>query len=256
MKYLVALSFLFLSFTACKSSKNLTNNSTTIKEISARKVAKKHIAANFNEKTIDARLKVNYSTTKEKLGLSVRMKIEKGNVIWLKGIKFITVFKAKITPTRVQFYSPFYKNYFDGDFKMLEKLLGTAINFEQLQNMLLGQSLLNVKDKRQKIVIANKAYQLSPKKQSKLFDIFFFINPVHYKLNKQSIVNTAQKQRLDIKYPAYSTNNGVLFPKKIIINAKQNQALTAIDITTRSVNFNTKLNINFSMPKGYKEIKL
>ncbi|WCC45980.1 DUF4292 domain-containing protein [Tenacibaculum finnmarkense] len=79
---------------------------------------------------------------------------------------------------------------------------------------------------------------------------------MHYKLNKQSIVNTAKKQRLEIKYPSYSTNNGVLFPKKIIINAKQNQALTAIDITTRSVNFNTKININFSIPKGYKEIKL
>ncbi|WBX73715.1 DUF4292 domain-containing protein [Tenacibaculum pacificus] len=256
MKYFVILSILFLSFTSCKSSKNLTGNSTTIKEISARRVAKKHVAANFDEKNIDARLKVNYSTTKEKVGFSVRMKIKKGEVIWLKGVKFITVFKAKITPTRVQFYSPFYKNYFDGDFSMLKKLLGTDINFEQLQNMLLGQSLLNVKSKRQEVVITEKAYQLSPKKQSELFDIFFLINPIHYKLNKQSIVNSAKKQRLDIRYPSYSNKNNILFPEKIKINAKQHKQVTAIDITTRSVDFNTKLNIDFRMPNGYKEIKL
>lgn len=256
MKYIIILSILFLNFTSCKSSKNLTNSATTIKEISARKVAKKHVAANFDEKSIDARLKVNYSTVKEKLGLSVRMKIKKGEVILLKGVKFITVFKAKITPTKVQFYSPFYKNYFDGDFSMLKKLLGTDINFEQLQNMLLGQSLLNVKSERQEVVVSEKSYQLSPKKQSELFDIFFLVNPIHYKLNKQSIVNTVKKQRLDIEYPSYSNKNSILFPEKIKITAKQNKNLATIDITTRSVDFNTKLNINFEIPNGYKEIKL
>lgn len=255
MKYFIILCILFLSFTSCKSSKNLNNNST-IKELSAKKVAKKHVAANFNQKNIDARLKVNYSTAKEKIGLSVQMKIKKGEVIWLKGIKFITVFKAKITPKRVQFYSPLYKKYFDGDFLMLRELLGTDINFQQLQNMLLGQSLLDVKSEQQEVVISEKSYQLSPKKQSKLFDIFFLVNPIHYKLNKQSIVNSAKKQHLDIKYPSYLSKNGVLFPEKIMIKAKQDSNITAIDIITRSVNFNTKLNINFKIPNGYKEIKL
>ena len=256
MKYFTVLIILFLSFTSCKSSKNITNNSTIIKEMSARKVAKKHISSNFDEKTIDARLKVNYKDTKNKVGFSVRMKIKKDEVIWLKGTKFITVFKAKITPTKVQFYSTFYKNYFDGDFSMLKKLLGTDINFQQLQNMLLGQSLLNVKSERHEIEIHDKSYQLSPKKQSELFNIFFNVNPFHYKLDKQSIVNSVKNQRLDISYPKYLTKNGILFPEKININAKQNNKFTVIDITTRSVEFNTKMKLDFRMPSGYKEIKL
>ncbi|WP_299156224.1 DUF4292 domain-containing protein [uncultured Tenacibaculum sp.] len=224
--------------------------------MSARKVAKKHISSNFDEKTIDARLKVNYKDNKEKIGFSVRMKIKKGEVIWLKGTKFITVFKAKITPTKVQFYSPYYKNYFDGDFSMLKKMLGTDINFEQLQNMLLGQSLLNVKSQRQEIIIKDASYQLSPKKQASLFDIFFYVNPQHYKLDGQSIVNPLKNQRLDIRYPKYSTKKGVLFPEKIIINAKEKEKFTNINLTTRSVEFNKKLNTDFKIPNGYKEIKL
>ena len=58
MKYFTVLIVLFLGFTSCKSTKIATNNLVEIKEISARKVAKKHISANFDEKTIDARLKV------------------------------------------------------------------------------------------------------------------------------------------------------------------------------------------------------
>ena len=188
MKYFTILIILFLGFTSCKSSKSITDSSIIIKEMSARRVAKKHISSNFDEKTIDARLKVNYKDTKNKVGFSVRMKIKKDEVIWLKGTKFITVFKAKITPTKVQFYSPYYKNYFDGDFSMLKELLGTDINFQQLQNMLLGQSLLNVRSERQEVKIINKSYQLSPKKQSDLFDIFFNVNPFHYKLNNINVI--------------------------------------------------------------------
>ncbi|WBX76725.1 DUF4292 domain-containing protein [Tenacibaculum ovolyticum] len=256
MKYFTLLIILSLSFSSCKSRKIASNNTTVIKEMSARRVAKKHISSNFDEKNIDARLKVNYNNTKEKVGFSVRMKIKKDEVIWLKGTKFITLFKAKITPTKVQFYSSLYKNYFDGDFSILKKLLGTDINFQQLQNMLLGQSLLNVRSQRQEVAISNKSYQLSPKKQSDLFNIFFYINPLHYKLNKQSIVNSIKNQRLDISYGKYSNKKGVLFPQKININAKQNKKFTNIDITTRSVEFNTKLNVDFRMPNGYKEIKL
>ncbi len=98
------------------------------KEISAKKVAKKHIAANFDRETVDAKLKVNFNNGKTKQSLSVNMKIIKDEVIWLRGTKFITVFKAKITPTSVSYYSPFAKNYFEGDFSMIKKLLGVEIN--------------------------------------------------------------------------------------------------------------------------------
>lgn len=256
MKYVTLLIVLFLSFSSCKSSKNIANKPTIIKEMSARRVAKKHTSSNFDEKTVDARLKVNYKSNKEKVGFKIRMKIKKDEVIWLKGTKYITVFKAKITPTKVQFYSPFYKNYFDGDFSMLKKLLGTDINFKQLQNMLLGESLFNVRQKRHAVTITDKSYQLTPKKQSELFNLFFYVNSLHYKLNKQSVVSTKKNQRLDIAYPKFLNKKGVLFPEKIKINAKQNNSYTNIDISTRSVDFNTKLNVDFKMPKGYKEIKL
>lgn len=256
MKFLKYLLLILLIFSSCKSKKAVVNGVKDIESLSARKVAKKHVSANFDKKTIDAKLKVNYKDSKEDVGFSVRMKIKKDEVIYLKGTKIITVFKAKITPTKVSFYSPYYKNYFEGDFSMLKKMLGVDINFKQLQNMLLGQSLLDVKSKRYEVEIVEKSYRLSPKKHPNLFDFFLFVNPLHFKLNKQLLVSSLKNQRLEILYPQYVEKNGAIFPKKIVIKAKESRKFTLIDISTRSVVFNTDLSMPFKIPMGYKEIKL
>ena len=243
-------------FTSCKSSKKLTDNTSFVKELSAKKIVKKHLAENFNKKTIDAKLKVNYKDSKEDVGFSVRMVIKKDEVIWLKGTKIITVFKAKITPDKVSFYSPYKKNYMEGDFSMLKKMLGADINFQQLQNMLLGQAIFDVKSKKHDVEIAEKSYQLSPKTQPDLFNLFYWINPVHFKLNKQSLVNEFKNQRLDISYPNYLKRRTVSFPERIKISAKAKNKFTNIDISVRSIVFDESVSTPYRIPSGYKEIKL
>lgn len=254
MKFLKYLLVFTIVLTSCKTKKVMTNTKAIPEDISARKVAKKHIASNFDKKTLDAKLKVNFNNGKTKQSLSVRMKIKKDEVIWLSGSKIINVFKAEITPTSVRYYSSLFKNYFEGDFSMIKELLGVEINFEQLQNLFLGQSLQNVKTEKHDIEIVNNAYVLSPKEQIRLFDIFFTINPSHFKLDKQSIVNSLKKQRLDIIYPSYNLVDDEEFPSKILIKAKQVNSFTTIDLTFKSVVFDTELIIPFTIPSGYKRL--
>lgn len=246
---------LMIVLTSCKTKKNMIDANAIAKEISAKKVAKKHIAANFDKKTVDSKLKVNFNNGKINQSLTVNLQIDKDKVIYLKGTKFITVFKAKITPTSVSYYSPFAKNYFEGDFSMIKKLLGVEINFDQLQNLFLGQSLLNVKDEDQFVEIINNRYLLSPEKQAELFDIFFTINPSHFKLDEQSIVNATRNLRLDVKYPSYNLIDKVVFPSEINIKAKKPGSFTDIDIIYKSVEFNTDLKMNFDIPNGYKRLE-
>lgn len=224
-------------------------------ETSAKKVAKKHVDANFDKKTIDAKLKVNFDNGKTNQSLTVNLQIEKDKVIHIKGTKFITIFKAKITPTSVSYYSPFAKNYFEGDFSLLKELLGVEINFDQLQNLFLGQALQNLKKEKQQLEIVNNTYVLSPEKQAAVFDIFFTINPSHFKLDNQSIINEAKKMRLDINYSGYNFIEKTLFPEEIKIVAKSESTLTNIDLIYKSVVFNTTFNPLFEIPKGYKRIE-
>jgi len=252
VNYLVVFLLLLVS---CTSKKKLIDATVIAKEMSPKKVARKHVASYFDKNSVSAKMKANFNNGKVKQSISVSLRMKKDEVIWLKGSKFLTVFKVKITPTSVSYYSPLAKNYFEGDFTMLQKLLGTEINFKQLQNLFLGQSLYNVKAQKQQVFVKNNSYILSPEEQSNLFDIFFTINPSHFKLDKQSIINSAKKQRLDITYPSYGLIDDVLFPSEINIKAKQVNTFTNIDFFTKSVLFDTEFETPFLIPKGYKEIK-
>ena len=59
MKLLKYILVLLVVFTSCKSNKSITTTKV-VKQMSARRVAKKHTAENFEKRTIDAKLKVNY----------------------------------------------------------------------------------------------------------------------------------------------------------------------------------------------------
>ena len=255
MRFFKFIIIIGLFFTSCKASKNATNTTSGLKKLSAKKILKKHVSKDFDKKTLDAKLKVNFKNDKQNVGLSVRMKIKKDEVIWLKGTKLITVFKAKITPDKVSFYSPYYKNYIEGDFKMLEKIFGVAVNFKQFQSMLMGQVMFTT-HKKHTAKVVDAAYELSPKTQEELFDVFYQINASHYKLNKQSLVNSLKEQRLDIVYPSYKNKSNSLFPEKILIEGKKKNKQSTIDIIVRSIVFDEEVTMPFKIPEGYKEIQL
>lgn len=224
------------------------------KNFSAKKVARKHMAANFDKQTIDAKLKVNFDNGKTNQNLTVSMKMKKDEVIWLRGTKFMTVFKAEITPTKVRYYSSVFKHSFEGDFSMLKELLGVEINFEQLQNLFLGQALQDVTAEKQDVNVLNNRYVLNPEQQALLYNIFYTINPAHFKLDNQSIVNDEKGLRLDIKYPNYNLINSVVFPTAIEIKAKDKKRITAINLEYKTVEFDTDVNMSFNMPAGYKQL--
>lgn len=254
MKFLKYALLFTVILSSCKTTKNMIDANATAKNISARKVAKKHMSANFDRKSVDAKLKVNFDNGKTKQSLTVNLKMKKDEVIWLKGSKFLTVFKAEITPNSVRYYSSIFKNSFEGDFSMIKQLLGVDINFEQLQNLFLGQSLQNLKESKQEVRIENNTYILSPEKQAELFDIFYTINPAHFKLNEQSIVNESKNLRLDIVYPSYSMISETVFPSGVTIKAKNSKSATDIRLEYKSVVFDTDFSMNFKIPSGLKKL--
>ena len=256
MRFLKLVLIIMVVFTSCKAKKYMIDSNAIAEEMSARKIAKKHVSTSFNKDNLNAKYKVNFNNGKTKQSISVHLKIVKDEVIWLKGTKFISLFKAKITPDKVLFYTALGKKYFEGDFSMLENLLGVEINFNQLQKLFLGHAILDVKKEKHHVEILNNSYVLSPQVQANLFDAFFGINPSHFRLDFQAIVNDLKGKRLDIKYPSYKLLEDEIFPQEINVKAKNGKKLTTIDFTLKTIEFNTDVNTSFSFPKGYKRIIL
>ena len=185
------------------------------------------------------------------------MRIEKDKTIWMSATKLnIPIAKLIITPTNVSYYEKIDNTFFDGDFSLLSKWLGIELDFEQVQNMLLGQAVFDLRNGKYDSKITNNTYQLTPKKEHDLFGILFFMNPDNFKLNRQEIRNSSKNQSLSVSYPRYKSIKGEQFPENIDIKAIENKNLTTINIEYRSVEFNEKLTFPFSIPSGYKEISL
>jgi len=257
MKYKIILVLLiFLGVTSCKSKKNIVENNT-IEVVSAKKLINKHYQLDFNQKTIDAKINTKYKDKNTSVSISIKMRLEKDKTIWISATKLnIPIAKLLITPISVQYYEKLDKTYFVGDFSLLSKWLGTELNFEKVQNLLLGQAVLNLKKGKYDVEIINNSYELKPKQGNNLYGILFFINPENYKLDKQEIRNPIKEQLLAISYPNYSEIEGEKFPKNIDIKVIDNKKLTSINMEYKSVEFNKKLTFPFKIPSGYKKISL
>jgi len=257
-KYVFILLFIV---TACKSNKTLVETNLNLKKMASRKVVKKHLANQFTANTLDSKIKVRYTNNRGSLRkrhqFTVRLRMIKDSVIWMRGNKAITVFKARITPDSFGFYSPVSKEYFEGDYSLLEKLLGVKLTFGQLQDLLLGKSIFEMKGKRFDSEIADNSYKLTPKVQERLFDMFLRVNPKHFKLDQLLVVNEEKQQTLRINYNKYDKLKDDLIPTRVEINATEGEdAYTWINMEYRSLKLNEPVKLPFRIPSGYKRIDL
>jgi len=256
MKYLKYIIVVLLVFTSCKTNRNVVEINA-IEAISTKKIINNHYNTTFNQKTIDAKINAKYSDKNTSASITVKLRIEKDKTIWMSATKLgFPIAKVLITPTRVSYYEKLQGTYFDGDFSLLSKFLGTELDYEKVQNILLGQAILNLKKGNYNSKIDNMLYELYPKQDNELYGILFFMNPDNFKINRQEIRNEEKQQLLSVSYSNYKKIKGEQFPENIDIRAIDNTNITTINLEYNSIEFNEKLTFPFSIPNGYKEISL
>ena len=255
IKYLKYIFVLSVLFTSCKTKKVSTN--TTIMSMSTKKIIKNHYSNSFEKKTIKARIKAKYQDKKNTQSLVIKLRMEKDKAIWMSGTMLgIPLAKVLITPNRVIYYEKIKKTYFDGDFKLLSNFLGTEVDFEKLQNLLIGQTIFDLTDKRYTSEVEGMSYLIEPKQQEELFDILFWLNPLSFKVNKQEVRQPIEQKKLSVSYTEYQKISDEIFPKTINLIAIDKTNRTLLDLEYRSVVFDDKVTFPFRIPSGYKEIKL
>lgn len=254
LKKTIHILFVSALFVSCKAK--IVEGSTAI-AASSKNIVKNHYEHQFDKKTINARLKAVYTDTNNLQTVTIKLRLEKDKTIWMSGTMLgIPFAKIIITPTNVQFYEKLNKTFFVGDFTLLSDFLGTDVDFKIIQNLLIGQSILDLKEKKYSAKVQGNTYLLTPKKQEELFDILFWINPVNFKVNKQEVRQELEQKRLTVNYTEYQKIKDEVFPKTINITAVEKASRTFIDLEYKSVEFDRNLSFPFKIPQGYKEIYL
>ncbi len=245
---------LLLLFTlgACKSTKSITGGEVDSR-LSAKNIINAHYSNQPKFKTLRGRVKIDYANGDESQGVNVSLRMEKDKVIWMSAP--LGVVKAHITPNKVSFYNKLQNEYFDGDFSYLSDLLGTELDFEKVQNLLLGNAVLDLRKEKFNSEVYNGNYQLKPRKARELFKILFQLEPKNFKIAAQEISQPENVRQLMAKY-TYQDISGNILPDEVKITAEEAGDLTTIDLSFRNLELNKPINFPYKIPKGYDKITL
>ncbi|APY11035.1 deoxyuridine 5'-triphosphate nucleotidohydrolase [Seonamhaeicola sp. S2-3] len=238
---------------SCKSAKTVTRGEANY-NLSSKQLIKENLKKSPDYKTLKSTLKITYDDGKTSQSHSVSFRAKKDEAIWMSAT--FSVVKALITPEKVSFYNKLDNTYFDGDYNYLSDLLGTELDFQKVQNLLLGDAIFNLKDGNYKVSVDDGTYILQPKKQRELFEIFFLLDPALFKVKSQQISQPEEFRHLQIDYLSHQEVDKQILPEKVkVIAVEENQELI-IGLEFKNVTLNEDLRFPFKIPSGYKEIKL
>lgn len=242
----------FLVFN-CKSAKTVTGGDANIK-LNTKQLLKESAktVANFN--TLQGKLKIDYNQDEKEQSYTVSFRAKKDEVLWISAP--FAVVKALITPEKVSFYNKLDNTYFDGDYAYLSDILGTDLDFEKVQNLLFGEPIFKLDAETYEATFNDEAYVIQPKQQRALFEIFFLLDPVYFKLKSQQISQPKAFRHLQIDYLAFQNVDKQMLPERIKMFAVEANKETIIELEFKGITLNEDLSFPYKIPSGFKEIKL
>jgi Domain of unknown function (DUF4292) len=236
----------------CKATKNISSSGELNNTFSSNQIIKEHLKQKAKFKTLQARLKVEYFQGNKSQAHTISLRIEKDKTIWINS--FLNVIRVKITPEKVGYYNKLDNTYFEGNFSLISDLLGTELDFNKAQNLLLGEALFNLNNKLYDANIHESSYLLQPKEQSALLEIFFLLNPKHFKMDSQQLAQPQKRRMLQIDYENYQEVEKQVLPLRIKIIALEGNEETIINMEFKSIYLNRDLRFPFRIPSGFQEI--
>src|SRR5690606_39268503 len=129
----------------------------------------------------------------------------------------VNVAKVYITPNLVSYYEIVKGTHYDGNFELLESIIGTPITYEQVENILLGKSIYAITDG---FDLYENSSQYILEKKIDNFLLSIILNDAGELLKEQIHLNDMIYADLD--YTSFQNVRGVFFPKQwqLTSNAK------------------------------------
>lgn len=250
-KHILVLLFVTIILSSCGARREAVE----IEDAALSKVVNSHYSTEPEFNTLTSRMRLNYTDEERSQSVTVSFRMQKDSTIWISAqVLGIPLAKALITRERVSYYEKIGKTYFDGDYSLLSKWLGTPLDYDKLQNLLLGQAVYDLREGRYKLTESTRGYQLVPDNGFEAVKRMFLLDPSTFRTSAQQLSQERENRSVTITYPKFQSVSGRILPEEIRIVANEAGSGTQIEITYRSVSFNDPVSFPFDIPSGYDEI--
>lgn len=248
---IVSLCFFVLS---CKSKKALISEGVATEKIKATEIIKNHYNNKNDFKTLYIKASARYEDLKNANSVTADIRIQRNEKI-LISIRFlgITMAKALMTPNEVNYYEKLNGTYFKGDYELLSQFIGTELDYNKVENLLIGEAIDDLNKEKFVAIIIDKLYKLN-NVNTKEIDKTFYFEADNFLVKKEEIIQANKNRKLTIEYPNYQKIGNYMLPAAIEINATHDKGKTAISIEYNTINLNDELSFPYSVPDSYERI--
>ena len=238
---------------ACKTVDVLTTK-TPVKKVDVASLASKIKGTYPKVDKLRSRIRAVYDDGKRAQQVIIQLRMQAQQKIWMSASMVIPIAKLLITKEGVSFYEKFQKNYFEGDFELINAPFNTSFTFNDFENLLLGKPFLDPNLGRWKQISNPQYYILIPQGRKAGLQPTLFFDPTTFLLKEQRFLIPGTLQNLTIRYTNHQRIQGENIPQKIEITLVDGQETQKVTLEFTRTDIPSAIYFPFEIPEGYKQI--
>ena len=181
--------------------------------------------------------------------ITTTVRISANELIWLNAAVIVPLGRAKIDQSGVAFYEQIGKTFFEGDFSAIEKTLGLALDYTQIENSLLGVPVIATTARKARFASIKDGYVLKSRQGNLRLSNTY---NQQFLMTKQLL--TLGKQRLVIHYDDYQQISGQWIPMQVSYEGQAKGETVQLKFAFRKAEINSEIRTPFSIPKSYTRL--
>ena len=181
--------------------------------------------------------------------ITITVRISANELIWLNAAVIVPLGRAKIDQRGVAFYEQIGKTFFEGDFSAIEKTLGLALDYTQIENSLRGIPVFATTARKARFASIKDGYVLKSRQGNLRLSNTY---NQQFLMTKQLL--TLGKQRLVIHYDDYQQISGQWIPMQVRYEGQAKGETVYLEFAFRKAEINSEIRTPFSIPKSYTRL--
>jgi Domain of unknown function (DUF4292) len=279
---------------ACGSKKSTTVTKEPVKERTAGYLLRHYERNKFDYEWIGMKVDADFKTMGETQGFKATIRMQKDSAIWISitpllGIEMI---RLLITPDSLKYLSkiPDNRYYYTGDFSVINNLVGVELDFEMLQDLLIGNALAldkdegrfrsEVNDNKHLLISRYKRkvrrvvgvddrkleddtlvvnpndprYQRTIKhvgEDDNLIVSRYWLDPDNYRLVQSIFFDLIKQRTMEIYYSDFKLDGEQSYPAKCLLKAKSPQGSRELSFEITKLSSGKAYDLPFEIPEDY-----
>lgn len=262
---LVLLSAILIVGSSCKSTRSTLKK--PLKEYGFNYLYTKMLENHVSFDYLNGKFSIEYLENRKKTELRGQLRIKYDSLVWLSFSPALGIEAARISLSddSVKFINRLNKTYFLGEYKVLDSLLNTTIDYAILQAMIIGNDITQYDVSKYRASIDGGFYRITIQERrkikkslkrgemdSKVLVQNIWLDPDNFRIKKIDIKELGDdSKKLTVVYDKFIHVDGQVFPSSIFINIVSQKTIK-ININFIKMELNETLRFPFKVPRKYE----